>query len=119
MKSYLDIIEYFGVRNQMKKLNRAIHIDFHTPPGIYDFGCEFDGEEFAKTLQDAHVTHINMAAQCNFGYTYYKTKIGIPYPDMKGDMFKTIVDECHKQNIGLDAYDYRFFYRDLLNEVIK
>jgi len=46
----------------MNRIKRAIHIDFHTMPGIYDFGREWDAAEFAKTLKDAHVTCINAFA---------------------------------------------------------
>ena len=34
---------------------RAVHLDFHTPPGIKDLGCKLNGKEFAKTLKDAGV----------------------------------------------------------------
>lgn len=86
------------------ELKRAIHIDFHTMPGIYDFGHDFDAVEFAETLEKAHVTIINMFFQCNIGYVYYPTKIGVPYPNMKGDMFGDVVRECHKRNIKIVGY---------------
>lgn len=88
----------------MKKLKRAVHIDFHTMPGIYDFGREFDAADFARTLSDAHVTLINMFAQCNLGFSYYPTKIGKPYPGMRGDMLGSVLDECHKRDIRVVAY---------------
>ncbi len=88
----------------MNGINRAIHIDFHTPDGVYNFGENFDAKEFAKILKDANVTYINMAAQCNFGYSYFDTKVSVPYPTMKTNMFRDLVDECHKENIGVSAY---------------
>ncbi|MBE7062213.1 MAG: hypothetical protein E7390_00265 [Ruminococcaceae bacterium] len=88
----------------MAKLKRAVHIDFHTMPGIYNFGKGFDATVFAERLQSAHVEMINMFFQCNIGHVYYPTKIGVPYPDMKGDMFGDIVRECRKRGIRVVGY---------------
>lgn len=88
----------------IEKLKRAVHIDFHTMPGIYDFGKGFDAADFAETLSDAHVTLINMFAQCNLGFSYYPTKIGKPYPFMQDDMFGSVLEECHKKDIRVVAY---------------
>lgn len=68
----------------LQKLKRGIHLDFHTLPGIYNFGEGFDAEIFAQRLQDAHVEIINAFFQCNIGHVYYPTKIGVPYPSMQG-----------------------------------
>ncbi|MGI6742183.1 MAG: alpha-amylase family protein [Eubacteriales bacterium] len=88
----------------MEKLKRALHIDFHTMPGIHDFMREIDPADFAETLSDAHITLVNVFAQCNIGFSYYKTDLGIPYPGMKGDMLPDIVRECHKRGIKVVAY---------------
>ena len=89
----------------MIKMKRAVHFDFHTIPGVYDLGVNFDAKKFAKMLQDSHVGYINFFARCNRGHSYYPTKIGTPYPslgdkDLLGDMIR----ECHKLNIGVTAY---------------
>ena len=34
---------------------RQIHLDFHTSEAIQGVCSEFDAEEFAQTLEDAHV----------------------------------------------------------------
>jgi len=88
----------------MKLVKRAVHLDFHTMPDIHDFGANFDAEKFARTLKDAKVEYINAFAKCNIGFAYYPTKIGIPHPHMKFDMFGQIVEECHKLGIGVFAY---------------
>jgi len=85
-------------------IRRAIHFDFHTMPGIHDFNRDWDPELFAQRLADAHVTFINMFAQCNLGFAYYPTKVGIPYPGMKGDMFGDMLNACHKRGIRVAAY---------------
>ncbi len=88
----------------MQPMKRAVHIDFHTMPGITNFGEEWDAKAFAKRLKDANVTYINAFAQCNIGFSYYPTKIGIPYPGMSGDMFGSLLEECHKVGIRVTAY---------------
>ncbi|MBO5879836.1 MAG: hypothetical protein J6Q68_04730, partial [Clostridia bacterium] len=50
------------------------------------------------------VEYVNMFARCNIGFSYYPTKIGTPYPNMKGNMLGDVVRECHKRNIGVTAY---------------
>jgi len=88
----------------MKKIKRAIHFDFHTLPGIDDFCANFDAEKFASQLADAHVDYVNMFARCNIGFSYYPTKMGTPYPTMKGNMFGDVLRECHKKGILVTAY---------------
>ncbi len=88
----------------MRQLKRAIHIDFHTMPGIYDFNREWDASAFAQRLADAHVKYINAFAKCNTGFCYYPSGIGPVYKGMKGDMFGDLLRECHKRDIGVTAY---------------
>jgi len=84
---------------------RAIHLDFHTMPGIYDVGAEFNPKEFAATLKQAHVDYITVFARCNLGFAYYPTKIGIVHPGMqKKDLLGPMVAECHKMDIRVAAY---------------
>lgn len=88
----------------MNKLNRAIHIDFHTLPGIDKICCDFDAKDFAQTLKGANVTYINMFARCNIGFSYYDTKVGTKYPGLRSNMLADVIEECHKQEIGVTAY---------------
>ncbi len=88
----------------MRPMKRAVHIDFHTMPGIDNFNESWDAAAFAQRLADAHVGYINMFAKCNIGFCYYPSKIGPVYPGMKGDMFGDLLRECHKRDIGVTAY---------------
>lgn len=88
----------------MRPLKRAIHLDFHTMPGIYNFNESWDAAAFAQRLQDSHVKYINAFAKCNTGFCYYPSKVGPVYPGMKGDMFGDLLRECHKRDIGVTAY---------------
>lgn len=88
----------------MRPMKRAVHLDFHTLPGIYNFNEGWDAEVFARTLKEAQVEYVNAFARCNIGFAYYPTKVGIPYPGMHGDMFGDLLRECHKRDIGVSAY---------------
>jgi len=88
----------------MRPIKRAIHLDFHTCPGIWNFNESWDARKFAETLKEAGVEYINAFARCNMGFSYYPTKVGVPYPGMKGDMFGDLLRECHRLDIGVTAY---------------
>lgn len=84
---------------------RAIHLDFHTMPGVYDVGAEFHPKEFVKTLKNAGVDYITVFARCNLGFAYYPTRIGIIHPGMKKkDLLGPMVTECHREGIRVTAY---------------
>ena len=86
------------------KIKRAIHVDFHTLPNIYDFGDGYDAEQFAQTLSDAGVGYVNLVACCNIGFCYFPTEVGIPYPYMTGDRFGDTLTALKKRGIGVSAY---------------
>ncbi len=88
----------------MEKIKRAVHFDFHNMPGIDNFGETFDAEKFAERLRQCHVDYINMFARCNIGFSYYPTKLGTVYPNMKGNLLGDVIKECHKRGIGVTAY---------------
>ena len=88
----------------MEMMKRAIHLDFHTMPGIYDFEETFDPVAFAKTLKEARVEYLNAVAQCNLGFCYFPTNVGVRYPGLKTDLFGSIVRECRKVGIKVVAY---------------
>lgn len=89
---------------QKRKIKRAIHFDFHTMPGIYNFNENWNAVEYAERLEKAHVKYVNAFAECNLGFSYFPTNIGVRYPGMKGDMFGDLLRECHKRDIGVTAY---------------
>lgn len=88
----------------MRKIKRAVHFDFHTMPGVEDFGAKFSAEDFAKQLADAHVDYVNVFARCNVGFSYYPTKIGTPYPTLNSDLLGDTIEACHKHGIEVTAY---------------
>jgi len=84
---------------------RAIHLDFHTMPVVYDVGRDFDAADFAKTLSEAHGDYITVFAKCNLGFTYYPTNVGVPHPGLQTpDMLGGMVSACHQRDIQVAAY---------------
>jgi len=83
---------------------RAVHLDFHTMPGVYDVGRDFDPEEFARTLHEASIDYITVFAKCNLGFAYYPTQVGIVHPGLKTDLLGPMVSACHKYGIQITAY---------------
>ena len=53
---------------------RQVHLDFHTSEYIPDIAADFDKDEFAKTLEEAHVDSITCFARCHHGWLYYPSK---------------------------------------------
>lgn len=84
--------------------NRAVHLDFHTMPGVYDIARDFDAAAFAQTLSDARVDYITVFAKCNLGFAYYPTDIGTVYPGLGVDMLGRMVEACHARDIQVAAY---------------
>ncbi|MFM7582116.1 MAG: hypothetical protein ACKO9F_05235, partial [Caldilinea sp.] len=54
---------------------REIHLDFHTSEEIPAIGADFDPDEFAETLVNAHVNSITCFARCHHGWIYYDTAL--------------------------------------------
>jgi len=83
---------------------RAIHLDFHTMPGVYDVGRDFDAEEFADTLYWARVDYVTVFAKCNLGFAYYPTKVGVVHPGLQKELLGPMVEACHRRGIEVIAY---------------
>ena len=79
---------------------RQVHLDFHTSGLIPDIGAEFDPDEFAETVERAHVDSITCFARCHHGWLYYDSK-AMPeriHPHLKRkDLLKDQIEACHKR----------------------
>ncbi|AEE97446.1 beta-galactosidase trimerization domain-containing protein [Mahella australiensis] len=86
---------------------RQIHLDFHTSPDIEGIGDEFDAEEFASTLEKAHVDSITCFARCHHGMLYYDSK-AFPervHPHLANkNLLKQQIEACHRHNIRVPIY---------------
>jgi hypothetical protein len=83
---------------------RQIHLDFHTSPDCLDVGVDFDGDTFARTLQDARVNAINIFAKCHHGYSYYPTQVGKVHPGLKFDLLGGQIEALHRADIVCPIY---------------
>ncbi len=86
---------------------RQVHLDFHTSGLIPEIGAEFDAEEFAQTLQNAHVNSITCFARCHHGYLYYDSKL---FPERihphlaRKHLLIEQIEACHKRGIRVPIY---------------
>lgn len=86
---------------------RQIHLDFHTSPDIEGIGADFDAEEFASTLEKAHVDSITCFARCHHGMLYYHSKA---FPErihpylVNKNLLQEQIEACHRHNIRAPIY---------------
>ncbi len=83
---------------------RQVHLDFHTSPLIPDVGRDFDADEFARVLDDAHVDSVTCFAKCHHGMCYYPTKIGPVHRSLKFDLLGAQIEACHKRDFRVPIY---------------
>lgn len=85
---------------------RQIHLDFHTHGSIEGIGSRFDPEEFAATLEKAHVNSINLFSRGHHGYNYYYSKKfpELNHPYLERDLLKEQIEACHKRGILTPIY---------------
>ena len=85
---------------------RQIHLDFHTSPYIPGVGADFDAEEFASTLQRAHVNSVTLFAKCHHGFTYYPSKFCPSHPELISgrDLLGEQIEALHRRGIRCPIY---------------
>ena len=83
---------------------RQIHLDFHTSESIKSIAAEFDAEEFAKTLKEAHVNSVTCFSKCHHGWSYHDTKIGKRHPGLAFELLPSQIEACHKEGIKVPIY---------------
>ena len=83
---------------------RQIHLDFHTSPHIKGIGSQFNEDEFAATLSDAHVEWINLFAKCHHGMFYYQTDLGPLHPHLNFELLKKQISACRHKGIKVGVY---------------
>lgn len=83
---------------------RQVHLDFHTAPSIPDVGVDFDAEEFARVVRDAHIDSMTIFAKCHHGMSYYPTEVGVMHPSLTFDLLGAQIEVLH--GIGVRAPIY-------------
>ena len=85
---------------------RQVHLDFHTSEFIPEIGARFDPDEFADTLQKAHVNSINCFARGHHGWMYYHSQ-KFPerrHPHLTQNLLPLQIEACHKRDIRVPIY---------------
>lgn len=86
---------------------RQVHLDFHTSEAIPDVGKDFDPDDFAAALKEAHVNSVTVFGRCHHGWIYYDTK---QFPERKHpnlrrpNLLKEQIEACHKRGIRAPVY---------------
>jgi len=83
---------------------RQVHLDCHTSALIPQVGHGFDAEEFAQTVQDAHIDSITIFAVCHHGMAYYPSKVNPRHPGLSYDLLGKQIEALHKRNIRCPVY---------------
>lgn len=85
---------------------RAIHLDFHTSEDIPDIGGRFDPDEFADTLQRAHVNQVCCFARGHHGWIYFPSAVHPErvHPHLQTDLLGQQIEACHARDILVPIY---------------
>lgn len=83
---------------------RKIHMDFHTPEFPKDFLKDFDVRKYVSILKEANVNIVVFFTKDHYGNSYYETKVGHKHSGLKFDLFGTLLEEAHANDIKLIAY---------------
>jgi len=85
---------------------RQVHLDFHTSQHIVGVGQAFDPEEFATTLQQAHVNSVTCFARCHHGYLYYDSRVNPErrHPHLARNLLAEQIEACHRKGIRVPIY---------------
>lgn len=85
---------------------RQIHLDFHASIHVPDVGRDFDADEFARMMADAHVDSVTVFAKCHHGLLYYQTDHPARHPGLKRglDLLAEQVEALHRRGIRAPIY---------------
>ena len=86
---------------------RRLHPDFHIPDYVTNVASEFDGDEFAESLLEAHIDSVVIFAKCMYGLGYWNTTVGKRHPGLgEADFFGEATEACRRRGIEVLAYFY-------------
>jgi hypothetical protein len=86
---------------------RQIHLDYHTSEAIPGIAVDFDADQFADTLQQAHVNSVTCFARCHHGWLYYDSP---RYPELvhpglvNRNLLRHQIEACHARDIRVPIY---------------
>ena len=86
---------------------RQVHLDFHTSEHIPAVAENFQAEEFAQTISDAHICSVTVFARCHHGWMYYDSE-KFPervHPNLKNkNLLVQQVRALHQKGIKAPVY---------------
>lgn len=86
---------------------RQVHLDFHTSEAIPGIAADFDADQFADTLQKAHVNSVTCFARCHHGWMYYDSP---RFPELvhpglvNRNLLRQQIEACHTRDIRVPIY---------------
>ncbi|MEM7031290.1 MAG: beta-galactosidase trimerization domain-containing protein [Chloroflexota bacterium] len=86
---------------------RQIHLDFHTSELVGDIGRDFNPDQFADTLAQAHVNQVCCFARCHHGMIYYDSALNPErvHPHLVNrNLLPQQIEACHKRGIRVPIY---------------
>lgn len=87
------------LREQM----RYIHLDFHTPRGV-KVATKYDEKKFVDVLKKTGADSIAIFVKDHYGHAYYPSKLGNMHPDLKLDLFGSMLFASKKAGFRVFAY---------------
>ena len=90
--------------NWYRQVMRKIHFDMHTPENVENVGQNFDPQAFADAIKETGAEAVCYFARCAYGWSYYPTKVGLPHPNLKRDVFGDGVKAMKNAGIRVIAY---------------
>ncbi|MGG1553988.1 hypothetical protein [Paenibacillus ferrarius] len=86
----------------MKKQNRKVHLDFHTPYWVKEVGQQFDAEQLVKIWKHAHINAATVVfGLCACGNAYYESEHAPVHPGLKIDMLRELLPAAEREGITI------------------
>ncbi len=85
---------------------RQLHLDFHNGPDIPDVGAGFDPEDFAESLELAHVASVTLFSRCHHGLLYHDSErfSELRHPNLTCDLLALQLEACRARGIRAPIY---------------
>lgn len=89
----------------VRNLYTTLAYDCHIPDTLPEFLSELDPESTAQTLEDSHVSMLQLCAKSHWGLSLYPTKVGKQHANLMGrDYFGEVLEALNRRGIRCLAY---------------
>jgi len=90
--------------NWYRDVTRKTHFDMHTPAQVENVGRDFDPQTFAQALKETGAEAVSYFSRRTYGWSYYPTRVGLPHPHLKWDVFGDGVKALKREGLRVIAY---------------